>query len=154
MMITKASQDARPESYRVDEGSIQLLEKGKKLSDEAKARLWVPHIATSLKALGDENKNNGRSLGIIKPDPGSLKFRIREAEKSDKEDQEVANLIFEQASLLEDPLRPLARPTHSFSYEYTCAGNSHKHQIHDWEVQASFIHYKVIVHFEAFFPQH
>lgn len=141
MTITKAS-DPRPESYRVDEGSIQVLDAGKQLSNEAKVRLWAPHIAPSLRALMDENKDTGRSLGIIKPDPGSLKFRIKAAAKSDKEDQEVANLLFEQASLLEDPLKPLARPTHSFSYEYTCAGYPHKHQIHDWEVQAAFIHYK------------
>lgn len=141
MTITKAS-DPRPESFKVDEGSIHVISKGSQLDDAAKVRLWAPHIASSLKNLRDENRDSNRSLGIIKPDPDSLKFRIREAAKSDKEDQEVANLLYEQTSLLEDPLKSLARPTHSFSYEYTCAGHPHKHQIHDWEVQAAFIHYK------------
>ena len=141
MTITKAP-DHRPESYRVDEGSIHLLESGKQIADEAKVRLWTPHIAPSLKALIDQNKDNGRSLGIIKPDTGSLKFRIKEAAQSDMDDQEVAAMLYQQASLLEDPLKPLERPTHSFSYEYTCAGYPHKQQIHDWEVQASFINYK------------
>lgn len=141
MTITKAS-DPRPESFKVDEGSIHVTSKGSTLDDAAKVRLWAPHIAPSLKTLMTENKDNNRSLGIIKPDPGSLKFRIKEAAKSDKEDQEVANLLYEQASLLEDLLKPMGKPKFSFAYHYTCDGHPHKHQIHDWEVQAAFINYK------------
>ncbi len=141
MTITKAA-DARPESYRVDEGSIHRLEPGKKLADAAKVRLWTPFIAPSLKDLMAENEATGRSLGIIKPDPDSLKFVIREAAESAQDDKEVAEMLFEQTSLLEDPLKPLEKPKYSFGYHYTCAGHPHKHQIHDWEVQAAFNHYQ------------
>lgn len=141
MTITKAS-DPRPESYRVDEDSIHRLERGKQLADTAKVQLWTPFIAPSLKALMAENADNDRSLGIIKPDPDSLKFVIKEAAQSEQDDQAVADMVFEQASLLEDPLKPIKKPKYSFSYHYTCAGHSHKHQIHDWEVQAAFNHYK------------
>lgn len=142
MTITKAG-DPRPESYRVDEGSIRRIEPGKRLTDATKVQLWSPFIAPSLKTLMDENKATHRSLGIIKPDPDSLKFKIRPAANSDKEDQQVADLVYQQqSSLLEDPLKPIDRPTHSFSYEYTCDGHPHRHQIHDWEVQAAFMHYK------------
>src|SRR5688572_19319740 len=72
-LATKASNDTRPESYRVDHDSIQVTERGK-LTEEAKVRLWQPHITTSLAALQDEHRTAGRSLGIIRPDPGSLKF--------------------------------------------------------------------------------
>lgn len=140
MTITKAS-DPRPESYRVDEGSIHVLDR-KKLSSEARVRLWSPFIAPSLKQLMAENTTTGRSLGIIKPDPASLKFIIKEASQDTQEDQEVAEMLFEQASLLEDALKPLARPKFSFAYHYTCGGHPHKHQIHDWEVQAAFINYR------------
>ena len=54
MTITKAS-DPRPESYRIDEGSIHRLEPGNKLADSAKVRLWTPFIAPSLKDLIAEN---------------------------------------------------------------------------------------------------
>jgi hypothetical protein len=141
MTITKAA-DPRPESYRVDEVSIHLIEKSRKISEEAKVRLWMPFIAPSLKALTAQNTATGCSLGIIRPDPGSLKFIIKEAAQSDTGDQAVAEMIFEQASLLEDPLKPLERPKYSFAYHYTCDGHAHKHQIHDWEVQAAFIGYK------------
>lgn len=141
MTITKATSDSRPESYRVDEGSIHVLGPGKALADAARVRLWSPFIAPSLKQLMAENSATGRSLGIIKPDPGSLNFIIKEADQSDTEDQEVAEMLFEQVSLLEDPLKPLDRPKYSFAYHYTCDGYPHKHQVHDWEVQAAFINY-------------
>jgi hypothetical protein len=150
MTITKAS-DPRPESYRVDEGSIHRLESGKQLADAAKVRLWTPFIAPSLKDLMGENADNGRSLGIIKPDPGSLKLVIKEAAQSEQDDQEVAEMVFEQASLLEDPLKPLEKPRYSFYYQFACAGHPadcscarqpHNYQIHDWEVQATFVSYR------------
>ncbi len=141
MLITKAS-DPRPESYQVAEESIRLLEKGTALPDQAKVRLWAPFIAPSLKELHRENRENQRSLGIVKPDPGSIRFRAVSAEASSEEDQKVAELLFQQQSFLEEPLKPLERPQYSFVYEYTCAGHPHRHQIHDWEVQAAFFNYR------------
>jgi len=79
----------------------------------------------------------------IKPDPGSVQFIIKDASQSDAEDQDVANMVYEQASLLEDPLKPLEKPKYSFVYKYTCDGNPHTHQIHDWEVQTTFFNYKL-----------
>lgn len=46
-----------------------------------------------------------------------------------------------QASLLEQPLRPLAPPEFVFGYKYTSGGKSHTHTIQDWEVQAAYIAY-------------
>ena len=148
MSVTKAS-DHRPESYHIDEGSIQLIQKGG-LSDANKVRLWQPFIAPSIGTLLDENKATGRSLGIIRPEPAGLKFTIKAAKESNKEDKEVAELVYQQESLLEDPLKPLAKPVYGFYYQFTCADpkhctckeNPHNHQIHDWEVQATFINYK------------
>jgi hypothetical protein len=143
MKVTRATDDYRPESYRVDHDSIRLLESGRKLSEKTRVELWKPHLAPSLKALLEQNKQTYRSLGIIKPDPGSLQFKIKPAANSETEDQEIADLVFkQQLSFLEDPLKPLDRPSYSFHYEYTCNGHPHKHQIHDWEVQAALNNYK------------
>lgn len=142
MTVTKAS-DPRPESYHVDEPSIKVTAHGKDLSNDSKVGLWWPHVAPSLKTLHEDNQTTQRSLGIIRPDPGSLKFKIIAATKSDEADKQVADLLFQQqTSFLEDPLKPLERPIYSFAYHYTCDGHPHKHQIHDWEVQAAFQHYK------------
>ena len=150
MTTTKSSSDARPESYRVDEDSIKLIQHGG-ISEEAKVKLWRPFIAPSIGILIEENKTAGRSLGIIRPQPENIKFIIKDAKDSNTEDQEVADLVFhEQVSLLEDPLKPLAKPKHSFYYQFTCADpprctcakNPHTHQILDWEVQATYFNYK------------
>lgn len=149
MITTKASSDTRPESYRVDEGSIRLIQRGG-ISDEAKVKLWRPFVVASIGALIEENKTNGRSIGIVRPEPESIKFIVREAKDSNTEEQEVADMVFRgQVSFLENPLRPLEKPKYSFSYQFicaspercTCAKNPHTHQIHDWEVQAAYFNY-------------
>ena len=141
MTITKAS-DPRPESYRVAEESIRVLDKGDKLSDESKVRLWTPFIAPSIKSLLAENEDTHRSLGIVRPDYGSVKFKIRPADSGEESDKHIADLVFRQQSLLEEPLKPLSRPKHSFSYKFSCAGFEHTLQIHDWEVQAASNNYE------------
>jgi hypothetical protein len=55
MTATKAS-DPRPESFRVDEASIQRLESGDKFSADARVRLWQPFIAPSLTQLHTDNR--------------------------------------------------------------------------------------------------
>ena len=62
-------------------------------------RLWQPHILSSLTALEDEHRAEGRSLGIIQPDPASLKFFWRDAEQEDQDDTRgVQASLFEAAS--------------------------------------------------------
>jgi hypothetical protein len=142
MTATKAS-DPRPESYRVDETSIRLLE-SPKLTDEAKVRLWQPFVAPSLQQLHADNRANNRSLGIIRPDPESLKFISKPAKDAGAEDRDVAEQVrlVQQSSLLEEPLTPLERPEFAFAYRYTSAGRKHEHIIHDWEVQEAHRQYK------------
>ncbi|MGH8263652.1 MAG: hypothetical protein ACRET4_09240 [Steroidobacteraceae bacterium] len=142
MIATKAS-DPRPESYRVDEASIRLVERDT-LTDAAKVRLWQPFIAPSLKELHADNRATNRSLGVIEPDPGSLKFLVKPAKDAAAEDRALAEQVrqVQQSSLLEDPLTPLATPEFAFAYRYTSAGHKHEHIIHDWEVQEAHRQYK------------
>jgi hypothetical protein len=136
-LTTKANSDARPESFRVDHDSIKVIERGSSITDAAKVRLWQPHITESLTVLQDEHREKGRSLGIIRPDPGSLQFSWRDAEAEDKEDSRGV-----QASLLDEPLRPLRPPELTFFYRYTSGGKKHTQSIQDWEVQATYIAYQ------------
>jgi len=131
--LTKASNDGRPESYRVDHDSIKVVERATNLTDANKVRLWQPHILSSLTALEDEHRANGRSLGIIQPDPASLKFFWRDAEQEDQDDTRGV-----QASLFEAPLRPLKPQEFTFFYRYTSGGAEHTQSIQDWEVQAAY----------------
>jgi len=142
LLATKAN-DPRPESYRVDEGSIRLIETST-LTDEAKVRLWQPFIAPSLKALHEENRTTGRSLGIVRPDPDSVKFFHKPAQDADTEDRKVAEAVqqVQQSSFLEEPLKPLEKAEYAFGYRFRSNGHPHNHIIHDWEVQAAYRHYK------------
>jgi hypothetical protein len=135
--LTKAANDIRPESYRVDHDSIEVIERGSSLDDENKVRLWQPHIVTSLTALQDEHRDNGRSLGIVRPDSAGLKFFWKNAELEEQEDSRGV-----QASLLEEPLRPLAPPELTFFYRYRSGDKEHTQSIQDWEVQATYINYQ------------
>lgn len=135
-LVTRASNDVRPESFRVDHDSIRVVDRAKVLSDESKVRLWQPHIVASLTDLQAQHTATGRSLGIIQPDPGSLKFFWRDAEAEDQEDTRGM-----QASLFEAPLRPLKPPELTFFYRYTSGGKEHTQSIQDWEVQAAYLSY-------------
>jgi hypothetical protein len=123
----------------------QLIESGKHLTDEAKVRLWQPFIAPSLKQLYADNRATNRSLGIIKPDPGSIKFTVKPAKDAGPADLEVAEQVrqMQQSSFLEDPLTPLEKPEFAFEYQFTSAAHPHgPMMIHDWEVQEAYRQYK------------
>jgi hypothetical protein len=94
-------------------------------------------MLSSLSALEDEHRANGRSLGIIQPDPASLKFFWQAAEKEDQDDTRGV-----QASLFEAPLRPLKPQELTFFYRYTSGGVEHTQSIQDWEVQAAYLAYQ------------
>ena len=113
------------------------------LTNEAKVRLWQPFISPSLKQLHEDNRTVSRSLGIIRPDPGSIKFLVKPAKDANAEDRDLAEQVrqMQQSSLLEEPLTPLEKPEFAFSYRYTSAGK-HEHIIHDWEVQEAYRQYK------------
>lgn len=142
MSMERYTQDPRPESYHVDEDSIRVTAKGDTLSARSRVQLWVPFVADSLSALQDENRSTNRSLGIVRPDSGSVQFKVKRIDESDDNDRELANEVYEQASLLEDPLKPLPRPEYNFVYHFKSAGKQHVCTIHDWEVQQTFIGYR------------
>jgi hypothetical protein len=136
-LITRAGSDPRPESFHVDHDSIRVVEHGSNLPDAAKVRLWQPHIVPSLEDLLSQYQSNGRSLGIVRPDPGSARFFWRDAEPEEQDDSRGV-----QASFLDTPLQPLQPPELTFFYRYTSAGKEHTQAIHDWEVQAAYLAYQ------------
>ena len=94
-MTIRKDADPRPESYHINEDSIRLLEREKtnKLSDESKIRLWKPFIVPSLDVLCEQNRKSGRSLGIVRPDTGSLQFEVKPVEETGVEDRQVAEMV-------------------------------------------------------------
>lgn len=141
MNVERPKGDPRPESWHVIEDSLRIIEPGKPLPPAQKIALWRRHIVTSLTALVDEEKVNHRSFGIVRPDPGSVRFYAKPIAKADAEEQELTSQLFKQQSLLDDALKPLAKPDYTFGYQFTSDGHKHRCALLDWEVQAAWFNY-------------
>lgn len=140
--VWHADGDHRPESYKVSEDSIKVIQKKAQTSRENRVKAWLPFVSESLPALEMKNIEEKASLGIIRPDPGSLKFLIKENKDSSNEEKELEQNIYNQMSLFSDPLKPLEKPTHSFYYKFTSGEKEFNRKIFDWEVQAAHVNYK------------
>jgi hypothetical protein len=108
--VTRPLEDPRPESFKLKEDSIVQS------SPEENARVWLPAVSKSMAALEEEQRANGRSLGIIRPDPSSVRFKYQSIARASSEDQETTRMVHQQASLLEEPLKPLPAPEYIFRY--------------------------------------
>lgn len=138
---TRPTDDWRPESRHVDEESIAIVQRAVQLTDEARVRTWLPHISESLVALREENVATHKSLGVIRPDEGTVRFHHRRLNLATAEDRDL-QAAFKQVSLLDDgPLASLP-VEFEFSYRFECGGRRHDMKIHDWEVQAAYLSYK------------
>lgn len=143
MDIAKDTSDHRSESHKVVPDSIRIIQPRSALKPQQKVRLWKPFVAASLFALKEENAKTGRSLGIIKPDPSSVRFSAKPIKEASSEDQALTHSLYRQASLLEtESLKELEKPELTFEYRFTSAGHTHEMKIHDWEVAAAYHHYK------------
>jgi len=141
--LTRPSDDSRPESYRMKEDSLRIVKRRTRMTPEECAELWKPCVSSSLAALEGKQRADGTSLGIIRPDPESVRFRFNPIDKLNPEEQEEIQQVYqEQQSLLEEPLQKLPARDYMFRYEFTSAGRQHSMQIHDWEVQATYEQYQ------------
>jgi len=99
-------------------------------------------VARSLKALHEENKATHRSFGIVRPDPGSMKFFAKPVKQTSEQEQALSTSLFQQNALFGDPLKPLQKPEYSFGYRFTSDGHEHNHLVHDWAVQTAYFMYR------------
>lgn len=136
--------DHRPESRHVVEDSIRIIESGKQLPPAQRVALWRRHVVASLTALVEEEKTNHRSFGIVRPDPGSVRFYAKPIGNADPEERELTSQLFQQQSLLDDALKPLKKPDYTFGYQFTSDGYKHRCTLLDWEVQAAWFNYQRI----------
>jgi len=135
--------DHRPESFHVNEDSIRILRRAAEFSPEAKARLWIPHVSADLESLRTANREHRVSLGVVRPDPGTLRFSWTAPEKLGAENQAISTALAHQSSLIETALKPLEALEFAFTYAYRSGARKSKGQIHDWEVQAAYRNYKL-----------
>jgi len=141
--MNRAPGDPRPESFRVDQGTLRIIRAGKRASPESKAEIWLPHVAPSLTWLYDAQAKTGQSLGIVCPDPGTLQFRWKPISSAGKEEKIILHNASLQMTLFEEAsINPLPNPEYTFRYDFESDGKQHAMTIHDWEVQATYANYK------------
>lgn len=140
--MTRATEDPRPESFRVKEDTIRVVKREGEQKPEEKVRIWKPSVVASLEALKEAQKSTQRSLGIVRPDPGSVRFKYEPIARAGAEDQETARSVYTQQSLIEESLKALPGPEYVFRYQFTSGGKDHTMQLHDWEIEATYHNYK------------
>jgi len=138
---TRPIDDWRPESRHVNEDTIRIVQRVSPTDEAQRVRLWAPHVARSLVELKAQNEATEASLGIVRPDAGSVRFKARKLEPASVDDQRLRE-SFHQVSLIDaTQLTPLS-VDYEFTYRFTSDGKRHDMKIHDWEVQAAYFAYK------------
>lgn len=138
---TRPHDDWRPESRHVDEESIRIVQQRGQFNDEQRVRVWMPHISQSLVVLREENVATHKSLGIIRPDDGTVRFHYRRLDLTSADDRDL-QAAFKQVSLLDESFLTQMPVEFEFSYRFECVDNHHEMKIHDWEVQAAYLSYR------------
>lgn len=132
-------EDHRPESRHVNEDTLRVVQGRDQMPVEQRVRLWAPHVAESLTQLRAQNLADQRSLGIVRPDPGSVRFAYKKLTAQQARDTQAE---FRQVSLIDSEVLPSLPVEYEFRYRFTSAGTVHDMKIHDWEVQAAHAAYK------------
>jgi len=148
--VEKAKTDHRPESYKVDIGTLAIKEHIKTTHGWAERRHWMDKIPTfnSFDALEKARQNAGVSIALLRP-KRVLGLEINAARNQDWTDKERAKLIHEQMQdmlFTEDQARQdvklLRKVPFDFHYNYLCDTPDgeilHKHKIDDWEAGALY----------------
>ncbi|NES71214.1 MAG: hypothetical protein F6K24_41405 [Okeania sp. SIO2D1] len=127
-LIEKNDKDYRPESFRIDDSSIEVLRKIKTSNNwEERKKLLLPLQFKSIKEI----KNQDKSLGIIKPKI-IKKYFCQETERNWKPKQQA---VLDQLDLFE-PTVELEKIPYKFGYEFIDEdGDKHRYSISDWEIQ-------------------
>ena len=139
--ITKANDDHRPESHKIDVDTIERLESIGKQKEWAERRRWIePHIVKNFDALESRRQTTGETLGIVRP-VKILALEITPEKQTDWTEDETIKLTREGLfdSTETRARKPLRKLPFAFHYRYQCEdGTEFRHRITDWEVGALY----------------
>jgi hypothetical protein len=132
----------RKESYRVRDGSVNIIDRSLSLGKingkapwEKRNALVLPKLAPSLEYLEDQYQKDKTSLGLIKPRE-VIDFFTREELRQPPEPKAYQQSLDQQIIPIVDAI------PHIFAYKFRCAGCDEK-KIHDimcedWELFESY----------------
>lgn len=129
--------DKRVESYKVDQDSIEILDRLDTKNKWAKRKqIVLPTVSTSFCQIAEEVKLK-KSLGIFKP--GNVQFSVQKVSLPDQAKQQAP---YRQYRLFDKRLKPLEQIPFLFYYKFkyfalpNCPG--HTLSIHDWEITQAY----------------
>lgn len=134
----KATDDTRPESYKVDADSIKVLDwYDTKDGWEKRKQQVLPTVARSLCDILRESAQSGVSLGVFKPH--SISFTHKKVKLQDHAKRKDC---YAQPGFFKPRKAPIEEIPFDFRYQFRCSGhdecNAHDLLIIDWEINQSF----------------
>jgi hypothetical protein len=132
--------DRRPETRYVDARSVRVVRRAEAMTHEQRMRLWADHPCPSMAELQQANLTHGTSLGVIRPDEGSLRLQVRPL--TDVPQDRALQDAYRQVALVEAPALARQPVELELSYRFTSQGHEQELRILDWEAHATYLRYK------------
>jgi len=133
----KARNDHRPESYKVDQDSIRVVDSPKKVNWRERKKIVLPTADKSMCEILRLSKEKDKSLGLFKPKNVSFSW-----EKVSIEDKKKRESFYAQQDFFEKKKDPLEDIPYVFRYSFFCENKKecqgHTYPIIDWEIAQSF----------------
>jgi hypothetical protein len=142
-MAAHPARDSRPESLKIDQGTIRLSGKPMPHGDVGWRRRMaiLPQPSRSLHEIQDAQRRDGTSLGMFRP-KAIRRLVVGRAEPwSEKQKGALRQERLDLGEELLAELRDLEQIPWTFSYEFSCDDErctGHKIQIFDWEIGESY----------------
>lgn len=125
--IKRNDQDYRPESFKIDDNSLEIIRKIDTTNNWQERKSIV--LSLQFRSIADIQAQ-GKSLGIIKPKSIERFFSKKTSREWNQKQQTVLN----QLDLFE-PNIDLEKIPYKFFYQFTDEDNvPHKYSISDWEI--------------------
>jgi hypothetical protein len=142
--IQRATNDARPESHRINPESIEIVETvdTDKGTWRRRSAILAPVMACCLCCLQAEQKANGApTLGVFRPT--SIRDLVIEPESNPNWTADEIGKLSQQPLWGNAPANTLEKLAHRFSYRFTCPHGTcpqggHKLTCTDWEYGALY----------------
>ena len=141
-VVHKAQNDHRPESHKIDVGTIEHLSEISTKNDWSERRRWYePHIITNFEELEVRRQQSGQTLGILRP-VEILGLDITPEKQADWSDEETEKMgrecLFDDTTVKNRV--PLRKLPFAFHYRYRCPESEEviRHRVTDWEVGALY----------------
>ena len=130
----KPTDDKRPESQRVQDGTIIP---GPKMPKRERANFLNPLVVASTSEAADSSK----TLALIRPENPVFSFKKKRADKIDNERRDYAAAA-SQLSFFTKQQKPLEPCPYEFRFKYTTKDGPHDHLCGDWETAAMYFRFE------------